>query len=226
MQEIQRLHLVLVHWLYCVCYKWTVGSQVWNTQFLYPLCPFCHMFLEGIYCTMVKKYTPTDMSQLYKTSFPGCICRHSVSGTVVYNPTQKQHNMVVASAIGSWIVSAVLMQHTHNCVVRWQDQWLAARGRWHCSPSLCWCAGATASHVPISTAASSQPWSSSRFWSPLSKSGHREGTLYFFGGQGTGTGLPAMIQTQHLPRVYCMKNSDTVGQKNQLRCCLRFRELE
>lgn len=133
--------------------------------------------------------------------------------------------MEVASAIGSWIVSAALMQRMLNCIVRWQDQWLTAPGRWHCSPSLCWCAGATASHAPISTAASSQPWSSSRFWSPLSKAGvGRERCI--FGGRGTGTGLPGMIQTQHLLRMYCMKNSDTVRQKNQLRYCLKFRELE
>lgn len=134
--------------------------------------------------------------------------------------------MAVASAIRCRIVSAALMQRTLNCVVRWQVQWLTAQGRWHCSPSLCWCAGATASRTPISTAASSQPWSSSRFWSPLSKVLGVGRELCIFGGRGTGTGLPVMIQTQHLLRMYCMKNSDTVGQKNQLHCSSRFRELD
>lgn len=123
--------------------------------------------------------------------------------------------MQVASSIGRRIVSAALMQHTLNCVVRWQDQWLTARGGWHCSPSLCWCAGATASRTPISTAALSQPWSSSMFWSPPSKAGiGRDRGI--FGGQGTGMGLPVMIQARHLLRMYCMKNSDTVGQKKTI----------
>lgn len=85
--------------------------------------------------------------------------------TFFFFPAQYQSKNEVASVIGHPI--------TQFCcsLIRWPDRWLIALGRWHCSPSLCWCVGGMASHTPISTAASSPPWRSLMFWSLLSKRG-------------------------------------------------------
>lgn len=83
----------------------------------------------------------------------------------VNSSVQYQNKNEVASVIGHPV--------TQFCcsLIRWQDRWLIAQGRWYCTPNLCWCVGEMASHTPISTAASSLPWRSLRFWSLLSERG-------------------------------------------------------
>lgn len=83
----------------------------------------------------------------------------------VNSSVQYQNKNEVASVIGRPV--------TQFCcsLIRWPDRWLIAQGRWHCTPSLCWCVGGTASHTPISMAASSLPWRSLGFWSLLSERG-------------------------------------------------------
>lgn len=123
----------------------------------------------------------------------------------VNSSVRYQNKNEVASVIGRPV--------TQFCcsLIRWQDRWLIAQGRWHCTPSLCWCVGGTASPTPISTAASSLPWRSLRFWSLLSERGLGKVCLYF----GFLLWRRAhWIRFKPLPTgrwMYCTKHSRTVS---------------